>query len=276
MKKSYLLFVGIIALSYIAVVSCSNENTKKENKDLEQPQNVVSSEKIAEDVDKIVKEIPTPFELTTLLNKAGASYIIDICNKPDNKDKYGTSKSKAINLGVYSADLCYASTYNKKQEITLFLAATQSLTEKLEIANVYNASIVERIKKNTNNKDSLINIISSTFVTTYEILNKSNKMHITALTMAGGCIEGIYLATQLASFAKDSKELKNIIVKQKEQLTKVSSLLGLLKDNQDVKETFDKINELKAIFDGVTDTLTDDQFSQISKKAETIRNEFVN
>lgn len=59
--------------------------------------------------DSLVKEVtkyplPTAFEVTNLLNKAGASYILSLSNSTSNVDKYFTEKSKAINLGIYGAD----------------------------------------------------------------------------------------------------------------------------------------------------------------------------
>ena len=60
--------------------------------------------------------LPSSFDVTKLLVEAGASYILNLCNPVDNVNRYISLKSRALNLGVYGADLSYAATYNQAQE----------------------------------------------------------------------------------------------------------------------------------------------------------------
>ena len=60
--------------------------------------------------------IPTSFEVTKMLQDASASYDDAVTNSPANVDKYETEWQKALNLGVYGADLSFASTFDKKGE----------------------------------------------------------------------------------------------------------------------------------------------------------------
>ena len=71
-----------------------------------------------EDIIQEISDYPLPssFEVTKLLVEAGASYILNLCNPVDNVNRYISLKSKALNLGVYGADLSYAATYNQAQE----------------------------------------------------------------------------------------------------------------------------------------------------------------
>ncbi|MBI5219817.1 MAG: hypothetical protein HY958_12895 [Bacteroidia bacterium] len=234
-----------------------------------------ANQQAAAEAEQMIKSFPTPFEITQMLNKAGASYILDLSNSCDNAEKYSTAKSRALNWGIYGADLCYAATYNKKQETTNFLAATQKLVEKLEISNAFDKSVNDRMNKNFDKKDSLINMFTKQFSNTYDILNKSGRSNIAAISIASGTIEGIYISAQLAAFAKDNTELKKVIAGQKETLKKLVSLLSLYKDDKDIQEVFGKVKEVNAIFEGVNETLTDDQLKNLSAKVESIRNEFV-
>ena len=69
--------------------------------------------------------IPTSFELTELIQRAGAPYILTLSNDSEKAGDYITQKDKALNLGVYGTDLCYASTYMMKQGTMLFLESSK-------------------------------------------------------------------------------------------------------------------------------------------------------
>jgi len=94
-----------------------------------------------------------------MINKAGASFIIGICNPIDNVGKYMTEKTKAINLGIYGADLAYSTTYQMKQETMNFLKVCRQLVEELNINAGFTPELAINVEKNIDNKDSLINIL---------------------------------------------------------------------------------------------------------------------
>ena len=140
--------------------------------------------------DSLVKEVtkyplPTAFEVTNLLNKAGASYILSLSNSTSNVDKYFTEKSKAINLGIYGADLAYASTYQMKQETMNYLKVSKKLIDELQISTEFNTTFAERVEKNIDNQDSLITVISDSFYKTYEFLTNNGKDNLSLLVMSG-------------------------------------------------------------------------------------------
>ncbi len=268
-KNSIYFFVA----GAFALISCgSNQETKQTSAVDSLAQ---ANEQAIQEAETIIKSFPTPFELTKMLNDAGASYILDVSNPVENADKYATVKSKALNWGIYGADLCYAATYNKKQETTNYLVATQKLTEKLEIANAIDKSMQEKLDKNFKSKDSLINMFTKQFAETYEKLNESGRSNIATMSIAGATIESLFISTQLAAFAAKNDELKKVIAGQKDVLKKLGALLNLYKDNEDIQEVASKIKEINDIFETVADTLTDEQLKNLSAKIESIRNEYI-
>ena len=64
----------------------------------------------------IFYNIPSPMETAALLRKAGAEYDKDILNDVKNVDRYTAASKQALNLGIYGADLSYASVNNQTQE----------------------------------------------------------------------------------------------------------------------------------------------------------------
>jgi len=87
-----------------------------------------------------------------LMKHAGAKYNTEFLNSVDNASKYTTSKSKALNLGVYSADLSFASMFDQSQATLKYLSVTKKLADDLGILNAIDKSIVTRMEKNINNR----------------------------------------------------------------------------------------------------------------------------
>jgi hypothetical protein len=246
-KKS---FSGIALLAIfltIALAGCNNAST-------DQQANQAAADTIKKEItlspesQNLLYQFPTPFEVTMMLEKAKAGFIFDITNSPDNIGKYVTEKSKAINLGVYSADLSYSATYNRIDETNKFLACTAKLADELGIAGVYDQSMLERVKKYSNNKDSLVGIISKVFSTTNDFLSKNNRNQIAVLIAAGGFVEGLYLAATLCEVAKDNKLIVSVIVKQKDNLDKLATILEAYKMDETMAPVYEQVNKLKPVF----------------------------
>ncbi len=246
-KKS---FSGIALLAIfltIALAGCNNAST-------DQQANQAAADTIKKEItlspesQNLLYQFPTPFEVTMMLEKAKAGFIFDITNSPDNIGKYVTEKSKAINLGVYSADLSYSATYNRIDETNKFLACTAKLADELGIAGVYDQSMLERVKKYSNNKDSLVGIISKVFSTTNDFLSKNNRNQIAVLIAAGGFVEGLYLAATLSEVAKDNKLIVSVIVKQKDNLDKLATILEAYKMDETMAPVYEQVNKLKPVF----------------------------
>ncbi len=251
----------------------SDNNTK--TKDLDS-----NNVEIVEEVDKIVYPLPTPFETTKILNKAGASYILDVTNPIENVDKYFTEKGKALNLGVYGADLSYTSTYNKTQETSNFFSCTKKLTDELGISTPFTETLTEKIESNIENKDSLYTIITKSYHDTFEFLNNNGKGAISTLILTGGWIEGLYISSQLASLTPNNGEILKGIAKQRTTLYTLISLLESYKENADIEEILNDIKKFKEVFDKVEETngvltLTNEQFSKIMEIVEKIRKKIV-
>lgn len=215
--------------------------------------------------------IPSPIELATLIQKAGAIYNADLLNSIDNVGKYSSNTSKALNLGVYGADLSYTSVFdNNTQESILYLGCTRKLAEALGVGSAFDEKTVDRIQANTGKKDSLLNIISGSYMSTDEMLKESQRENASALVIAGGFIEGIYLGTQLAAASKNKADIVNRIAEQKGTLDNVINLLSNHSGDASVDAVLADLNKLKDVFNGVSvttespATVTTDEATQVT------------
>ncbi len=279
-QKISLLAVTLVFL----LASCGGETTKKNTGEKDQTaevKNQTSDKKedsnIGKEVEKIIYPLPTPYEISSMLNQAGAGFIFNISNPVENVDKYYTEKSKALNLGIYGADLSYASTYNKSQETQLFLSCTKQLTDQLGINSAFNSSVVDRVEANIDNKDSLHSIISESYYDTFEYLNKNGKGSISVMILAGGWIEGMYLSTQLSIITNNDAEIIKGISSQKPTLSKLITILKTYKEDPNIAEVITDLRKIKDVMDTVQEgtNLNTEQLDKLTTIVEEIRSAIV-
>jgi hypothetical protein len=230
--------------------------------------------------DEVLKEIsdyplPTAFEVTKLLNDAGASYILDLSNKTDNVGKYISLKSKALNLGVYGADLSYAATYNQTQETMQYLETSSRLIDELQISTAFNQTLVDRVEANLDNVDSLINIISDSFYDSYRYLQENQQDKLSLLILSGSWIEALYITTQISTITEENQKIVEIISDQKSTLNKLLELLNPAKDEQIIADVYANLTSIKAIYDSADDPFSKDDLEKIISTTEKIRNSII-
>lgn len=261
--KTSALLLAVAVVMF--VVSCGNRQAKE-------AENTSSTTK--EEAFKSVTKypIPTSFEVIKLLNSAGATYILSISNPIENVDKYIPAKSKALNLGVYGADLSYASTYQMKQETMNYLKVSKKLIDELQITSAFNVEFAQRVEKNIDNKDSLIHIISDSFYDTYEFLVNNGKDNTSLLVMTGSWAEGLYITSQMVIVSKNNADMLKIIANQREPLAKLIELMKPYSADQDITEMSNALKPLSDIYAGINgDAITPEQFEQINKEITKVR-----
>lgn len=273
---SFYTNVLFVAVFSIILISC-NGGTEKQNKDESQSADVSTA---VEKVDKLVYPLPTPLEVTNMLNNAGASYILGVANPPENVDKYFTEISKAMNLGVYGADLSYASTYNKTQETNNYLSCTLKLRDGLSVETPFNSGLLDRVEANINNKDTLYEILTSSFHDTFEFLNDNGKGAVSVMILAGGWIEGLYISTELAILTDNNVEILKGIADQKKTLETLIPLIETYKDNENIVLILKELKDIEAVYSSLPEKngaveLNQEQFKKIKIIIEALRKKVV-
>ncbi len=272
MKNFTLLSIAIISTTLI-FSSCS-ENKKTDNDD----ESVISEIKrrtVKDEVSELVYPLPTSFELTNMLNEIGAAYILSLSNPVENAEKYLTVNSKAFNLGVYGADLSYASTYKQKQITIDYMSASNKLIEELGLTSAIEDSIITKIEANQDNKDALINIISTSFYDTYKYLNKNERGELALLILTGSWLEGLYICTHISEDTFNDVNMIKIIMNQKEPLSKLVSLLDQYSEKEFVAELITDLTDIKSVYDTMEQgSITAEQITSITQKVDTIRTKY--
>jgi len=247
-------FISFLVLFGLFIINCSSDNKKSDKVEvdinsLEQDSTAVNGIKA---VKQIFYSLPSPIETAMILKKAGAKYNEEILNSVDNTSRYNTNKSMALNLGIYSTDLSYASLFDQTQATIQFMTASKKMAEGLGILNAIDNTIIQRLEENVNNRDVILDIISETLLNTNSNLEENDRVAIGSIILVGGWVEGLYIATTLVDNSNSTEnELVGRIIDQKLSLNTVINLLNQNKDNPDIKSVLEDINAISLIYEQV-------------------------
>lgn len=269
MNTKFLKFIALIVVSTLLFACQSNTPTNQNTEGSEN--DVLDKAEITEDVAEVVYPLPSPFELVSFLNDIGAVFEGDILNPTANVDNYITEKDKAINLGVYGADLSYAITYEKKPLSNKYLKSLKELIDGLGITVDYDFLIEDNNKDAFSNKDSLVSLVSQTFYETYSFLNNNSAPSFAALMTAGFWVEGMFIATHISEYTFDNTEIVTIIFNQKESLYKLLNLLGEYKEDEHVASILTILEKIKVTYDNTETSLTQAQLAEIKSSIASVR-----
>ena len=151
MKNLNLFFAAAIGL---VAIGCSNNQGNSKVK-----QNIDINVDVSADINRaqqVFYALPSPIETAHLIQSAGVSYNMDLSNPVDNAEKYSTTMKKALNFGVYGADLSYASLFNQTQTTIQFMATEKKIAEELGIYDFVDADGVKIRKDESYEKNYLL------------------------------------------------------------------------------------------------------------------------
>jgi hypothetical protein len=176
-----------------------------------------------------------------------------------------------LNLGVYAADLCYATTYMMKQATMNYLEASKILIDDLGISTTFNITYAERIEANIDDRDSLILVVTESFDDTWNYLVENQQDVLARLVVCGSWIEGIYITSNVASKAIDNTSFLEALARQKNSLNELVGLLEPVKDVEEVSDLYKGLFEIQEFYEGVGDIMTDEQLKIVSEKIDSLR-----
>ena len=291
----------ILTLAGLAslIIGCKSNGGSSDNDDTISVDNeALQKEKILKDAKKVMLSLPSPIETAMLIKRAGAKYNESLLNPTSNASNYTTNKSMAIAMGVYGADLSYASIFDQTQTVMKYMATSKKLADALGLLSSIDQNIIKRMESNVNDRDSIIRIISETFMNSNSSLKEDNRPALAALILTGGWIEGLYIATQVTKNSKDDELIKRI-VDQRLSFNDMTKLLEQNSDNPDCAQLLTSLAPVKIAFDAikvqtseivpVTDkdskittlkatskiTITEEQFKKLKDESLKLRTELI-
>lgn len=205
----------------------------------------------AKKVTKIFYNVPSPIEMASLMQRAGAYYDPEILNPVENIDKYQTVASQALNLGVYGADLSYTRIFDQIQESMNYLSAIKKLSDDLGIPRSEGSITMGKLEENIDNRDSLLLVISDTYANADLYLKENDRGSTAAKIIMGGWIEALYIATSIMDSVNPNTEIMERIAEQKYSLHNLIELLTLYNVQDDITDHLASLKKLKADYDNI-------------------------
>lgn len=303
-SKTLILFSFFIVFILAGCVSDRNKDGKGGSATSEE-YNAKLDDDLIEKINtakRVFYSLPSPLETAMLIKNAGASYDESLLNPVINAEKYNTNLEMAINLGIYTTDLSYASLFDQTQATLNYINAAKKMADGLKILDAIDEQTIQRLEENINNRDIIIDIISETLLNSNSFLEDRGLQATSAIILVGGWIEGLYIATNLVDQSTvdlktdkmverivDQKLSLNIIIKLLENNQDNIEAQSLLKDIKDISIIYDKITinqaEITAVEDPKTNVtilksesntvLSPAVFKELTEKIDQIRTRYI-
>lgn len=255
MNKKHGISSGIIIVLILVLGLSGCKGGKKGSKeDLNVPMPKPNAE-ILQDIkqaEKIFQALPSPLESAMLIKSAGARFDEKLLNPVANQNSYVTNKSMALNLGVYTCDLSFASLYEQTQLLIDYMNAAKKMADGLGILKAIQQEDIDKLEENINNSDVIMEVVSQTFMNSNSYLEDNGQPATAAMVLVGGWIEGLYISTQLVDMKDfNGNKLVGRIIDQKLSIDILLNLLNGSKGNPAVDELIVQVSRLKTVFDKI-------------------------
>jgi len=292
MKLSNTLLIAL-ATGTLVMAGCGGPSGPKTSGDVLTEGASVS--KRTEKLKKIFRAAPSPMETARIVQKTGAQFSEDNLHSAMAASNYVTSDKQAINLGIYGADLSYATIFEENAVSIAYLDVVQSLANELGIGDVIDNDVIARAEANRTRQDSLVAIVSESFFEMNQKLKANGQEDLSGMLVASGWLESIYLATRYTEQAND--DLKKRIAEQKlvmedvmmlvKSYTQSAELAGLIAAMQPVVDAFDAVTKETGASDitksegaiiiggGPSFSMSDEALASIANAVADVRNQLV-
>ncbi len=267
MKKTIsLIILPLFFIGILGITSCKDKGNKEQKKiELEQIDTLKGQ------IESYVYPLPTSAQVIKMLSDLEVGYIFGISNPVENTKKYFSSKARAINMGVFGADLSYATLYNISQSIIDYLDAIRSLASELNMSRIYDQTLYDRIKQNVDNKDELVNILTTAFDNTYKYLSENEQQNLALLVVGGAWVEGMYITTHVSEAAYQVAGIYKNLLEQKKSFELYLEITQPYLSDPMVAEFVKTLDPIKTVYSGLSTSLTVKNIMDITKAIEVIR-----
>jgi len=277
MLKSINILGYVTILFALTMWSCASGPVSEESDEV---MNEAVEENAAANSEKIVYYgTPSLVEVASLMKASGAQFSGEVMNELENSQNYVEQHIKAINLGVYGADLTYAAMFDHTQEAINYLKTVKDMAEELGLTSAFEEELITSIESNISNRDSLLDVITDFYWSADAYLMDNDRAEVASLIITGGWVESMYLACHMYKTNPENQELKERIAEQKLILKNlVLFLQGSAGDDAHIVEVREKMRELSEFYNtieithtsGENETNTDEGLTMIGNETEIV------
>ncbi len=225
MNKSSLLILS--ALTAFTLGSCGGGDKSEE---LEASDTAKTQEAPVSAVSETFFQVPSPGEMLSFIKIVGGknNKNTSFLNPLANEKNYTDNKSKALNFGIYSCDLSYCSIFEIGSESIKYFKTVKTMGDQIGVSTAIKPEMLKRLENNLSNADSLGVITDDIYFSSFETLEDSKQGPTLAMVVAGGWLESIFIASQLAKYEAGSP----VVERMADQKYTLENLIEFLKKHE--------------------------------------------
>ncbi len=254
MKYTTLALIG--ALATISMTSCKRTQTTTDFEDSEvQATGAAANDSVMkDDLNKsktIMYTLPAPIEMASIIKETGVRFDDQLLANISNASHYTTNLKMALNLGIYATDMSLSGMFNQSQRMVDYLNTLRDMTNRLGIINIMDEEVISKLENSELTRQGALNVISEVYMKTNQNLTDNNRRNVATEVMAGGWVEGLYLALNIVNADKLNADIVSRIVSQK--LT-IATMLNIIESqdpegaDEDLQYIKGKIEEIGEVF----------------------------
>jgi hypothetical protein len=272
MKKAIaFLIIPTLLIGFSGMTGCRHKAENKVKQEAELKQVDTLEKKIGENV----YPLPTSAEVIKMLSDLDVAYQFGITNPKENATKYISSTSRAINMGVFGADLSYCTIYNINQEVIDYLASIRTLANELNMSQIYDENLYDSIKANVDNKDKLVSVLTDAFNSTYNYLAENEQQNLALLVVGGAWVEGMYLTCHVSETAYQVAGISKNLIEQKKSFELFAEITKSYENDPSIADFMKKLDPIKKVYAGLGTSLTMQNIIDITKAINEVRAQIV-
>lgn len=253
LSKRLLATSAMLLLFTISFYSCESNNAKTEEQIIEDAieDEIDSTSTTIVQFNNSLFSIPSPYEIAFLVKDEDIEFNKEFLNPINRTHNYVNNFKKALNLGVYGADLGYLNIYEQTPDAVSYFSAIKVLSQELGISNAFDQSTIGRVEGNMGNKDSLLHIMSSTYRKADIYLKENNRGELGVLILTGGWLESVNVLVNIAKISQNEQVVRRI-AEQKYPLENMIKILSpYYNESEDYSKLIESLIELAYDFDGI-------------------------
>lgn len=242
--------VKVITLSVLAGMAVACGGGQEQGAPEKGPVLVIGGDGSEQSVTNLY-QMPTPNELFSLVRQMAGDGQKRLLNPASNVDRYASIKARALNFGIYSTDLVFASYFKLNVEVVRYYLTTKKLAESLGLSSAFSDGDFVRLEANLTRGDSLEIISNEAYTKAYSKLQDEQMGPTLSLVLAGGWVESMHLLmSQIEAHGKNEA----LMLRLAEQKVTLEHLLVMMKQhesNADVASVMKELTTVRDIYDQV-------------------------
>ena len=139
MKSNSNFWKRVITLCVVlSLIACDSEPLPEPIIVEMAPDNEISFDDENEDMYNFV--MPSPLQIAAIFKRAGLKYSRETTNTVDNASNYTDRVTKALNFGVYAADLSYCVLNKQPQDALKYMKTIKKLSDDLGMTSMFGST----------------------------------------------------------------------------------------------------------------------------------------